>query len=82
LKSGCLRPQKLYNRAGKAKDVVDIYTAGFPCQPYSMAGKRKGKEDNRDLSATVQGYILEQQPRIFVLENVLGFCRGEFKVWC
>ena len=81
LKSSSLRPRKLYKRAGESKDVVDVYTAGFPCQPYSSADKRKGRKDCRDLSGTVQGYILEHRPRIFVLENVPGFCRGKHKVW-
>ena len=43
----------LYNNAGKAVAKVDLYTAGFPCQPYSLAGKRKGPRDERDLSSVI-----------------------------
>ena len=51
---------------------VDILTGGFPCQPYSNAGKRLGKEDERHLFPEMLRTIEEVQPTWIVGENVLG----------
>ena len=51
---------------------IDILTGGFPCQPYSVAGKRKGKEDERHLWPEMLRAIREIQPGYVVGENVSG----------
>ena len=51
---------------------IDILTGGFPCQPYSLAGKRKGKEDERHLFPEMLRAIREIQPRWIIGENVYG----------
>lgn len=51
---------------------IDILTGGFPCQPYSHAGKRKGKDDERHLWPEMLRSIREIKPIYIVGENVYG----------
>lgn len=52
---------------------VDLYVAGFPCQAFSLAGKRKGFEDTRGtLFFDLLQYLKAKKPKYFVLENVKG----------
>lgn len=53
-------------------EPVDVLTAGFPCQPFSAAGRRKGTSDERHLWPHVRNAIRVLRPRFALLENVSG----------
>jgi DNA (cytosine-5)-methyltransferase 1 len=55
-----------------AVEPVDVITGGYPCQPFSTAGNRKGKNDERHLWPYVRDAIGAIRPRYAVLENVRG----------
>jgi len=68
-------PREIYGdvrrRDMKSTPYVDLYVCGFPCQPFSLAGARKGLDDARGtIFAACADYIRTQRPRYFVLENV------------
>lgn len=53
-------------------EPVDILTGGYPCQPFSAAGRRQGTNDERHLWPYVRDAIRHLRPRLTVLENVAG----------
>jgi len=54
------------------RDRVDILTGGYPCQPFSSAGKRAGKDDPRHLWPWIADGIASMRPSICFFENVEG----------
>lgn len=77
MEAGCVEPFPVWDDirsfdGGPWRGVVDCVTAGYPCQPFSLAGKRRGADDERHLWPEVARIIDECAPREVFLENVPG----------
>ena len=60
-------------------EPIDILTAGYPCQPFSHAGQRKGTEDERHIWPYIIKAISTLRPKYIILENVRGHLSLGFK---
>jgi DNA (cytosine-5)-methyltransferase 1 len=59
---------------GVRRDIptLDLITGGYPCQPFSLAGKRMGAEDDRHLWPYIAALVADLKPRRCLFENVYG----------
>lgn len=72
-----LRAVEFYSRTGIKSGGVTVISGGFPCQPHSVAGKRKASGDERDLWPEYRRIVSEIRPAWVVAENVRGLLSSE-----
>lgn len=63
---------------GHRWEKVDLFAAGVPCPPFSIAGKQLGVDDDRDMFPDALRLIREMRPKAVLLENVPGFASAKF----
>lgn len=64
--------------SGDAFKGIDLLAGGVPCPPFSVAGKRMGKDDERDLFPVALDLIAAADPKAVILENVPGLSTTRF----
>ena len=64
--------------AAEYRGVADVVTGGFPCQPFSVAGKGLGADDPRNMWPATLGVLRAVRPRFAFLENVPGLLAGPY----
>ena len=67
-----------FDYSGIKSAGIDVISGGPPCQPFSIGGKHKGKDDNRNMFPHAVRAIRELEPRAFIFENVKGLLRPSF----
>jgi DNA (cytosine-5)-methyltransferase 1 len=76
---GIVRETDLHEwTAARFEKKVDLFVGGVPCPPFSRAGQRLGRQDERDLFPKAVELIAECKPRAVMLENVRGLLGNEF----
>lgn len=68
---------KRFNFEAIGEDI-DLLAAGVPCQPWSIGGKHRGYEDERNLFPDTVRAVLELKPKAILIENVKGLTRPSF----
>jgi len=66
-----VRGEEVVSRCG----TIDLISGGFPCQPFSCAGKQKGKDDERNMWPEMHRIISEVKPAWVLAENVRGIVK-------
>lgn len=66
------------NLDGRSYAGIDLFSGGVPCPPFSIAGKRLGQDDDRDLFPQALRLVRETGPRAVLLENVPGLATSRF----
>ena len=70
--------ENVHNESFACEDTVDLFAAGFPCQPYSTEGSRRGSNDPRASTVhPIMEYLSNAQPRMCFLENVGGLLHAK-----
>lgn len=77
MEAGCMDPAPIWSDlttfdTRRWRGCVDVFTAGFPCQPHSVAGKREGLGDVRWIWPDIARLVGELRPTFVLLENVPG----------
>ena len=62
----------------KFKNKISVIAGGPPCQPFSLGGKHKAFNDNRDMFPQAVRAVRESRPDSFIFENVKGLLRKSF----
>ena len=65
----------------KVTDDVDLVAGGPPCQPFSIGGRGKADDDERDMFPATAEAIAHLRPRAFIIENVRGLARPRFAAY-
>lgn len=74
---GDVRPRTFTHLEGK----VDLVSGGPPCQPFSLGGKHRAYDDERDLWSQAVRVVREVRPKAFIFENVKGLTRASFATY-
>jgi DNA (cytosine-5)-methyltransferase 1 len=60
------------------QEGIDLLSGGPPCQPFSIGGKHKAFDDDRDMFSVFADVVCRLKPRAFIIENVKGLARASF----